>query len=94
MPHTLQIGVAPVVQVTGRTISWQPVNGATRYELWVNRIDADNNATLGRVMHDDQMLATSATLPSDAGTYRIWVRAIRNEAGETYISNWSRAIDH
>ena len=94
MPHSLQLGVAPIVQASGRIISWQPVNGATRYELWVNRIDADSNASARRVMHDDQMFATSATLPSDAGTYRIWVRAIRDEAGDTYISNWSRAIDH
>lgn len=90
----LQIGIPPVVTLKGRTISWQPVNGATRYEVWVNRVDAQGKLLAAKVINSDQIFEASTTVPaSTIGKFRVWIRAIRNEAGETYYSNWSNSID-
>ncbi len=92
-PTALQIGTPPVVTLTGRTVSWKAVNGATRYELWVNRIDDQGKLVAAKVISDDQIVGTSTTLPAQTGKFRVWIRAIRNEAAGTYYSNWSRAIE-
>ena len=89
----MQIGWPPVVTSQGSTVSWQPIIGATRYELWVNQVDAKGKYVAYKVIHDDHVFGTSFALPLKSGTFRVWIRAIRNEAGGTYNSTWSRPID-
>jgi RHS repeat-associated protein len=68
---------------TTPTFSWNPVDGANRYELWVTNV-----ALNARLIHETTLTTTSFT-PTTAlptGTYRAWVRAI-SSTGETGI--WS-----
>ncbi|MCA9050536.1 MAG: trypsin-like serine protease, partial [Planctomycetaceae bacterium] len=55
------------------TISWKPVNGAARYEVWMN------NVTTGefRVIHRTDITSNSLTLDTDlnGGLHVFWVRA-------------------
>jgi murein DD-endopeptidase MepM/ murein hydrolase activator NlpD len=66
--------------------SWKPVTGATRYELWVNRIGG-----AAQVIHQTQLTTTSfvpaATLA--AGQYRVWVRAFSGGIAGV----WSNPLD-
>ncbi|MDG1894870.1 MAG: hypothetical protein P8J37_08180, partial [Fuerstiella sp.] len=70
------------------TFLWSGITGAERYEVWINRMDVPQS----RVVYDANVLVASFTVqtPLEAGSYRIWVRAI-SEMGET--SAWSKPVN-
>ncbi|MEZ6059149.1 MAG: hypothetical protein R3C19_02190 [Planctomycetaceae bacterium] len=65
-------------------ISWQPVDGAAMYELWVNNVTTG----LVRVIHETSLTDASFTPTDDLGfgIHLIWVRAIDAAGGR---SDWS-----
>lgn len=72
---------------TTPTFSWKPVDGAVRYELWVDR----QNPWVQKAVYQTNLVTTSFTsgaLP--AGTYRTWVRAV---SASNEFSPWSVPID-
>ncbi|MCA9062517.1 MAG: hypothetical protein KDA96_05645 [Planctomycetaceae bacterium] len=71
---------------TSPVFSWKPVDGAARYELWVNRVGGP-----AEVIHETALTATEFVPPSplEAGTYRVWVRAI-SQSSET--GPWSLEV--
>ncbi len=85
----LSIGQRPVVTSNGLEIHWTESAGATRYELWLNLV----NPVTGRqtaVVRTSQIFEPRLTLSGlSAGTYRGWIRGIRDEAGAAYKSEWS-----
>lgn len=64
---------------------WTAVEGADRYELWVNHVGVSN-----RVIHETSLQTDSFTSSENLaiGTYRIWVRAI---SASGISSVWSAA---
>ncbi len=84
----LQIGPAPVITRTSTGFSWTAINAATQYEFWLSSVDP--TAGVKRVLYDAKLVTTSYTLPTTfpKGRYQLWVRAIRSEAGASYLGNW------
>lgn len=85
------VGAAPKnVRLANGSITWNSVNGATRYEVWISFTGSSGRAE--RVLRQDAW-STSLPLPSAlltrSGDYRIWVRAIRSESGQEFIGRWS-----
>ena len=68
------------------TLSWQPVAGATHYEIWFSR----TFPIAQRIYLDSNVTTTSWTPPIDleSGFFRYWVRAL-DAAGHS--STWSAA---
>jgi len=90
MPKML-VGAAPKVTARSSSIvTWTAVNGATKYEIWINHVDLTS-----KVVHlaTEQTFETTYQLPAAlagrSGQYRIWVRAVRNESGQTFAGRWS-----
>ncbi|MEZ6042532.1 MAG: PA14 domain-containing protein [Planctomycetaceae bacterium] len=70
---------------TSPTISWQPVEGAVRYQVWVN----DVTTRLDNVAPESNVTATSWQISpalTEGHEYRVWVRGI-DAAGRP--SQWS-----
>jgi ELWxxDGT repeat protein len=89
---SLVIGAAPVVRLEENRLVWNPIPGATRYEIQVNRQEAMGSPETV-YFRDPFIVQTSLDLPTlISGRYRIWLRAIRDEAGDTYRSRWSVPI--
>jgi subtilisin-like proprotein convertase family protein len=70
------------------TFTWSEIAGINRYEIWVNRTDV----LTARVIHNTSVPTTSYTSGTalDAGTYRVWIRAIDSAGG---VSAWSAGVD-
>ncbi|MFO0976766.1 MAG: carboxypeptidase regulatory-like domain-containing protein [Planctomycetaceae bacterium] len=68
---------------TTPTFTWQPVQGAVRYYLWVDKVGSTSQQ-----IRESQLTQTEFTpaTPLPAGTYRAWIRAI-SLTGES--SPWS-----
>lgn len=66
---------------------WNAVDGAVRYELWVNRIGSPTV-----LIRETNLLAPSyiPSTPLSAGSWRAWIRAV-SATGE--IAPWSPAYD-
>ena len=68
--------------------SWNPVDGAVRYILHVNRIDVP----IARILRNESITATqfrpTTALPS--GTYRAWIQAVSSSGA---VSLWSVPIN-
>jgi hypothetical protein len=66
------------------TLSWQAIDGAARYDLWVRNLTTGQD----QVIRQQNLTGTSftATTPLPNGTYQVWVRAFnaQNQGG-----NWS-----
>ncbi len=91
----VNVGVRPVLADDGHvTVFWSPVSLATRYEVWIDYLGGETSPQ-PRFIHNSNHFATTHTLPPDApaGTYRVWIRAIRSEAGEHYLGFWSLPLD-
>ena len=69
-------------------ISWNPLPGAARYELWINDLLAGNQA----IVRDSTITSTSfipaANMP--LGKYRAWVRGL---AADGTAAAWSGSVD-
>lgn len=92
--HLLKVSGRPVPQITGDVIRWNPVNGATHYQLWGDRLDDSGNRIERLAVFRQRIHGTAFQLPDLVeGNYRFWISALRNESGETYQSPWSRGLD-
>lgn len=67
------------------TITWQPITGASAYDVWIDRPTSSTVQYLRNVNVSGNSLEVSNF---DIGTYRIWVRG-KNSAGD--LSAWSSA---
>ncbi len=77
------------IQATSRpTVSWSPVAGAAKYDLWID------NKTTGQAQYvrNQNLTTASWTSPADMpiSVYRIWVRAIDSKG---VAAPWSVAKD-
>lgn len=79
--------ISPTGTVSGQvTFSWFQVQGAERYELWVNRFGGGVGVINETVLTTAEFRTTSLS----AGNYRVWVRAV---SGSGQYSAWSQAVD-
>ena len=85
-----QILIGPAAELTyaAGKISWNGVNAATNYELWVNYL---GTAGQRKIVYQPLYVGTSYTLPSTLpkGRYQTWLRAIRAENGQLYTGAWT-----
>lgn len=65
---------------TTPTFSWRPVDGASRYELWLSRLDVPS-VVINKTDNTTTSFTPATALA--AGSYRVWVRAVSttNEFG-------------
>jgi len=89
----LNVGGIPVIAApagvlsdTSPLITWTPVDGASRYDLWIDRIDVPQSQIV-RAMNLTVPQFETPILP--LGTYRAWVRAF--QSGNS-ASVWSRPV--
>lgn len=70
---TLMLDVVDRYPGTQPTLTWQPVAGAARYEMWFSRVFPNGQ----RIFSDTNIAGTSWTPPQtlDSAFYRYWVRA-------------------
>lgn len=78
----------PSGSITDRTptFSWKAVEGAVRYELWVDLLGFDE-----KIIYRTNLTSASFTPTSDlpTGNYRVWVRAVSSATS----APWSTALD-
>ena len=86
------IGAAPSgVSASASQVSWNAVPGATQYQIWITWM----NPRTGRPERivDEAVYSTLFRIPTARvqrrGEYRVWIRAVRHEEGNTYTGNWS-----
>ena len=68
------------------TFTWRPVDGAVRYELWVDQ----QNPWVQKVVYQTNLTSTSFVSGMPLGTFRTWVRAV---SATNQISPWSAYVD-
>ena len=87
----MTVGAAPKsVTISATRVTWEAVDSATRYDVWINYIDEYGKAE--RILRQDAFgteRPLSSSLTTRSGEYRVWIRAIRNEAGQEYTGRWS-----
>ncbi len=73
-----------------RTLTWNEIDGATRYDIWVNYVSGSQPAQ-SQIYRNENATGSSIVLPSSlpAGNYRVWMRAIHVEAGITFMTDWT-----
>jgi hypothetical protein len=88
MVQLLQIGIGTTLNFAKSTVSWNPVNGATNYELWMNYLDTPNQR---KIVYQPLYIGTSFTLPATMpkGRYQTWLRPVRAESGQFYNGEWT-----
>jgi CSLREA domain-containing protein len=69
------------------TFTWNAVDGASRYEIWVDRTDVAHSKIIYQTDLASNSLAASTQLP--AGMYRAWVRAVTSTGQFSY---WSTPV--
>ena len=91
----LTIGDLPVVEADNRLLIWNSIEGATYYELWVNRVDRFGLIIQEQIVYESRLTNNLFVLPDSLpeGRYSVWVRALRDEAGQTYRTAWSQRLD-
>jgi hypothetical protein len=73
---------------TTPTITWRVVDGAARYDLWVDQLGGQS-----QIIREQNLTTTSFTPTTPlacTGNYRIWVRAISTTDED---SDWSIPLD-
>ena len=81
--------LTPIGSISDTTpnFSWQPVDGAVRYELWVDL----QNPWTQKIVFQTSLTGTSFVSPSlPVGAYRTWVRAV---SATNQFSPWSVPVD-
>ncbi|MBC7966473.1 MAG: hypothetical protein H7Z17_11190 [Fuerstia sp.] len=79
----IQAGEAPVVR-------WREVFGAVSYEVQVVDLASGSaSAATFAVAENHWEIPEALRAPA----LRVWVRAIRDEAGAQYLSRWSNQLD-
>ncbi len=88
----LVIGPTPVVRFANGVLTWNSINAATHYELWVNYL---GTPVKQKIVYQPNTLQTSYTLASTLpkGRYQAWVRAARAESDDLYKGLWSVALN-
>ncbi|MEZ6132565.1 MAG: hypothetical protein R3C59_28195 [Planctomycetaceae bacterium] len=73
------------------TITWNAQQDVDRWDVWVNVVNGNNQATL--LFRDQDVSTNSFTFPETVpnGRYRIWVRgfATNSESGQVTTTQWS-----
>ena len=92
-PQTLIIDGRPRVNAVNGTLSWSPINAATEYDIWIDRLDADGNREDIQIVRIQDLRDTILTPNLPRGDYAVWVRAIRSEGGVRHASFWSFRLD-
>jgi hypothetical protein len=89
--QSLTIGIGTPVTFSGGALSWNSVNGATNYELWINYLGTPNRR---QIVYDSMYLKTSYKLPSTLpkGRYQTWLRPVRAESGQLYYGAWTSVL--
>ncbi len=88
--RTFVTGPASPTADTTPTITWQAIQGAGRYIVYVQ-----NQADSSLVFRVDNVTTASYTVPTalSAGTYRVWVKAIDGTTDLFSSGVWSNAYD-
>jgi ELWxxDGT repeat protein len=89
----LTIGFTGTVQGTlvgHRTLFWGAISDATHYDVWMNLVSGDQ-APQSQIYRNTAVQGTSLLLPATlpAGSYRLWIRAVRAAEGETFLTEWT-----
>ncbi len=96
IPRYFQVRLPVVLNVIGHDvdnglprISWVPLKGAVKYDVWIDRTDVPTS----QVFRDANVTGTSVTPSSlpHGGHYRVWVRGI---AVDGNAGSWSPMIDY
>ncbi|MEP3482471.1 MAG: hypothetical protein ABJZ55_24735 [Fuerstiella sp.] len=93
--RTLNVTGQPAVFVDqNNRIAWTAVNGATGYQLWIDRLDDDGEVLQSQVLFEQNLSETNFVLPNNlpAGNYSVWVRGFRQEAGTMHFGEWSERV--
>ncbi len=85
--QSLQTGIGTALLYADGTVSWDDANGATHYELWLNRL-GDSGKSM--IVFETNYLDTSYVLPSNLpkGRYQTWLRPVRAESGLLSFGAW------
>lgn len=69
-------------------VSWQPLKGAAKYDVWIDRLDVPT----AQIFRDSNVTGTSVTPPSlpNNGRYRVWVRGLAADGAD---GGWSASQD-
>lgn len=81
--------IVPVLTLTGTQATWSAVEGAMKYQVWVNDIRPD-----GTMIHfggDKRIVTTDTSVEFNysSGRYRVWVQAFNSEYT---TSAWSNSV--
>lgn len=88
----ITIGTPPVLTAAGRQLQWTGILGATRYEVEVH-IEDPSAGRYRRLLLQSVFGSRTLNLPDTAsGRLRAWIRAVRDEAGDSYTSRWSDVL--
>lgn len=93
--HPLTITGEPSVFVDeNNRVAWTAVNGATSYQLWVDRFDEDGDLIRSQYLYETNLRQTSFVLPNNlpSGQYSLWIRGVRQEDSSMYFSFWSDVV--
>ena len=81
------------------TITWKAIKGASRIEIWVNRLQPNGDTASAKVIHETTIAGNatsfqvgselSSQTPLPGGRYRAWIRGINDTNGSTSV--WSGA---
>jgi hypothetical protein len=73
-----------------RTLFWGAISDATHYDVWMNLVSGDQ-APQSQIYRNTAVQGTSLLLPATlpAGSYRLWIRAVRAAEGETFLTEWT-----
>lgn len=73
---------------TTPTLSWRPLTGAVKFDLWINNLSTGQE----QVVRDTGLTGTSWTWPTDLpmGSYRAWIRGTDASGLQ---ANWSQFAD-
>lgn len=88
--NAFSIAGRPAFSITGNVVTWPVFTGATRYELWVDELDASGTKIGSKVYYNNQLTAIQTTLTGlSSGHYAAWLRAIKLDGGGETRSLWS-----